>query len=169
MKVIGKGMKEQQSKSRIEQEIQTAPNIEPSVIAPTIAPKPPPEVLMKQYEILVETHKHHLDLVLKLNIFSYAVTGGILSFYFTQKYGTVINFALALPFIMNAAFSVFCFYASGSLKTTADELERIKNDFSLIAYPDVRFLKYALRLSGGLFAIVALGLFIIAVIRLAAS
>lgn len=161
-------MQEQQIQSGAEHKTEPISH-DSSALANAENPDPSPAILLKQYEILVETHKHHLDLVLKLNIFHYALTGGILSFYFAQKYEPVMNLALALPFIMSLAFSIFCFYAASSLETTEEELERIKKNLRLIAYPDIRFLKYALWLSGGLFAVIALGLIIIACVRLAAS
>jgi hypothetical protein len=50
--------------------------------------QPPPsevELLWRQYELQVELYKQYLDLVLRFNVFYYAITGGILSFFFSRE------------------------------------------------------------------------------------
>ena len=51
--------------------------------------------LWKQYQLHVDLYKHYLELSLKLNAFSYAVTGAILSFYLSrqQPVGGALRFA----------------------------------------------------------------------------
>jgi hypothetical protein len=40
-----------------------------------------PELLWRQYALSVDLYKFYMDLVVKFNVFYYAVTGAILSFF----------------------------------------------------------------------------------------
>ena len=42
------------------------------------------ELLWRQYQLHVDLYKHYLDMTLKFNTFYYAITGGIVSFYFSR-------------------------------------------------------------------------------------
>lgn len=42
------------------------------------------ELLWKQYQLNIELYRTYLDLALKLNLFYYAITGAIVSFYFAH-------------------------------------------------------------------------------------
>jgi hypothetical protein len=54
------------------------------------------DVLMKQYQTLVDTYKTYLDLTLKFVLFSYAVTGGIVSYCLVQaQHNRIIKFGLS--------------------------------------------------------------------------
>lgn len=43
------------------------------------------EIKWNDFKLNVELHKSYLDLALKINLFYYAITGAILSFYFTSR------------------------------------------------------------------------------------
>jgi hypothetical protein len=127
--------------------------------------QPDKDVMMKQYQILVDTYKTYLDLILKFILFSYAVTGGILSFYLSQRNEGIIKAGLVFPVIMNSAFAALSFLAAGRVKPLSEEVERVTNALDLLATPDIDFLAFALRLLGVLFIIVACGLVVITFLR----
>ncbi|MFS8086814.1 MAG: hypothetical protein ACMG6H_14365 [Acidobacteriota bacterium] len=120
---------------------------------------------MKQYQILVDTYKSYLDLVLKFILFSYAVTGSFLSFYLSHSREGIMRFGLVFPIIMNALFTALSFLAASRVKPLSKEVERVTNELSLQATPDIDFLATVLLLLGVLFGIITCGLVIISFAR----
>jgi hypothetical protein len=59
---------------------------------------------LKHYEVLAETVRHSMELLLKANVFYYAVTGAILSFYFSrpEPVAPTLRFVLAFPMFMRS-------------------------------------------------------------------
>ncbi len=70
------------------------------------------ETLTKHYEVLIDAYKHHLDLVLKVDAFYYAVTGAITSYYLSKPNVGYMRFALILPILMGATLAIFVFFAA---------------------------------------------------------
>jgi hypothetical protein len=119
---------------------------------------PNESVLMQQYQILVDTYKTYLDLVLKFVLFSYAVTGGIVSYCLAQRQNAVIKFGLLFPIFMNLLFAGLCFLGASRVKPLADEVERVTDELKLLATPDIQFLTWVLSLLGILFLLICFGL-----------
>jgi predicted RNA binding protein YcfA (HicA-like mRNA interferase family) len=119
------------------------------------------EILWRQYNTHVDLYKHYLELTLKLNIFYYAVTGAILSFYFTrQYYSNMIRLSLVLPCLMSILFGSLLLYSSILLKVTRKEVFNIRNTLGLQSAPEFNILKYFLIASAVLFFTVAIALLI---------
>lgn len=119
------------------------------------------DVLMKQYQTLVDTYKTYLDLILKFVLFSYAVTGGIVSYCLAQaQQNRTIKFGLLFPIVMNASFAGLCFLGASRVKPLTDEVERVTNELKLSATPDIQFLAWVLSLLGCLFVLISVGLII---------
>jgi len=119
------------------------------------------EILLKQYQTHIDLYKHYLDLSLKVNIFYYAVTGAILSFYFTNPYNSnIIRYSLLLPFLMSLLFAAIFIYSSNILKVTRNDVFKIRDWLGLRTAPEFNVLKHFLRASASLFIIVAVGLII---------
>lgn len=55
----------------------------------------------------VELYKFYMDLTVKFNVFYYAVTGAILSFYFANQNIDDVKYSLLLPILMSIAFAGF--------------------------------------------------------------
>jgi hypothetical protein len=123
-------------------------------------PHPSQEVLLKQYDLHVELYKHYLELVLKFNIFYYAVTGAVLSFYFTNNVnvGVPRYLLLLFPVLMSLGFAVFFIWAGTLVKYTRADVINIAQALGLQVFPEMRVLAALLGLSGGLFIVVALGM-----------
>jgi len=119
------------------------------------------EILLKQYHIHIDLYKHYLELSLKVNIFYYAVTGAILSFYFSNPYSSkIIKYSLILPFLMSILFATIFIYSSIILNVTRNEVFQIRDWLGLRTAPEFNVLKYFLRASAFLFILVAFGLII---------
>lgn len=87
------------------------------------------ELLWKQYQLNIELYRTYLDLALKLNLFYYAITGAIVSFYFAHPEDPLTKFSLVLPTVMSAAFSAFFYYGAILSRNTRTEIFRIRDHF----------------------------------------
>lgn len=112
---------------------------------PEPRPQADKDTLMKQYQLMVDAYLKYLDLVIKFALFSYAITGAILSFYLSQKTTEgIMRFGLVFPIIMNLTFAWFSFFASRRIAPIRDEINRVVVLLGLEAFPDADFLKFIL-------------------------
>jgi len=79
----------------------------------------------RQYELATDLLKSYTDMILKLNIFYYAVTGGIVSFYFAKApaIGPQLRWSLAIPIIMSVLLATLCWISLSyvdNMKTVLD-------------------------------------------------
>jgi hypothetical protein len=109
------------------------------------------ELLFNHYKIHIELYKHYLELLIKFNLFYYAITGAILSFYFSNHTVTFIQYLLIFPFIMSFAFSIFFFYASEKAKNSRKEVVDIAILLELKTFPELNVLVILLKLFASLF------------------
>jgi hypothetical protein len=121
------------------------------------SPQEARDLLWKQYELHVGLYKFYLDLAIKMNIFYYAVTGAVLSFYFTHVDEEAVRFSLVLPALMSVAFAWLFFRAANLVGVVRLEVFRIRDALGLLTAPELQVLVYVLRVFGALFAVVALG------------
>ena len=130
---------------------------------------PPPiadkEVLLKQYELMVETYTKYLDTTLKFTFFSYAVTGAILSYYLSRPAEGIMRLGLLFPILMNIAFAVSMFVAARWNRVIGEEISRVADLLSLEAFPDADFLTYVLVILGVLYSVITLGLTVLTFAR----
>lgn len=89
-----------------------------------------PSTPWKDFELSVELHKFYVDFAVKLSLFYYAVTGGILSFHFSKESPAVSVLALLLPILLSLALGIFFLFAArlgmnlrANIKDRARELE----------------------------------------------
>lgn len=123
------------------------------------------KVLLHQYETIIGLYKHHLESIIKINIFLYAVTGAIVSFYFSQPCSGLIKYSLIFPCVMNLAYAIFFFDASNNIHPWDTDIKAIAATLGLISYPSVMTLKKILRLSAILFILVFIGLALLTILR----
>jgi|GEM_PF-1062205 len=127
-------------------------------------PIPAPEILWRQYQLHIELYEHYLDLTLKFNVFYYAVTGAILSFYVTNKSGSIglsRQYLLLFPILMSLGFAVFFFYGASLVGTARQEVANIAAALGLQVFPEMRVLAFTLRLTAVLLVAIAVGLLVL--------
>jgi len=132
--------------------------------APVVRPTTPTtEVLLAEYKIAMDLYQHYIEMTLKFNAFYYAVTGAVLSFYFSNaaNVGVPRYGLLVFPVIMSLGFGGFFLWAAGLVKYTHVHIMRIILALGFNTAPEMRVLTTLLRLSGTLFIGVALGLVIL--------
>ncbi len=126
----------------VERERQMMPLLESEEASNSLATvsEPDKELLWKQYALHVDLYKHYLDLVLKFNIFYYASTGAILSFYFSKTDVGLIKFSLLFPIMASVCFGVLFLYGANALRVTRQEMFDIRDKLDLDTAPEFNVL-----------------------------
>jgi hypothetical protein len=115
------------------------------------------ELLWKQYHQNIELYKFYMDLVIKFNIFYYAVTGAIISFFFKNSTISNVKYSLLFPIIISVSFAGFFLYGAHLMKYLRFEVFAIRDALGLSVAPDVGVLSVLLRIFSAVFIIVAIG------------
>jgi hypothetical protein len=116
------------------------------------------DLLWKQYQLNVDLYRSYLELVLKVNLFYYAITGAIVSFYFAHAADPLVRFALVLPLVMSAAFSGFFIYGAILSRHTRTEIFKIRDALGFHAAPELQVLIVFLWIFAVIFALVTVAL-----------
>lgn len=122
------------------------------------------ELLWRQYSQNVELYKFYMDSVIKFNIFYYAVTGAIISFYFANADIPRIKYALLFPIIISLSFAGFFLYGAHLMKYIRKEVFAIRDALGLKVAPDVGVLSILLYIFSGVFIIVSFGCILVLLI-----
>lgn len=118
------------------------------------------DILFEHYKIHLDLYKHYLDMIIKFNLFYYAITGAILSFYFANRAIAFIQYILIFPFAMSLIFFLFFCYASKKAKNSREEIFNLGRILELNVVPELSILTILLKLFATLFGIVSLLLII---------
>jgi ABC-type multidrug transport system permease subunit len=116
------------------------------------------EILWKQYQQNVDLYKFYMELVIKFNIFYYAVTGGIISFYFANNTIPNIKYSLLLPILMSICFAGFFIYGAILMKHLRREVFEIRDKLTLTVAPDVSVLSVLLYIFSAIYIIISISL-----------
>lgn len=116
------------------------------------------DILWKQYELHVGLYKEYLNLTLKANVFYYAATGALLSFYFSKPNIAWMKYSLLLPLLMSVMLSLLFVYGAWKAKYTRRDLFNLRDAPRLSVAPEYAVLMVFLGISALLMAIVAIGL-----------
>jgi hypothetical protein len=112
-------------------------------------------LLWKQYALEVELFKKYLDITVKFNVFYYAATGAILSFYFSRSDRGAIRYSLLFPLIMSIAFGVVFIYGAYLLRILRKDIFAIRDELGFAVAPDANILIVLLYVFAGLMFVVA--------------
>ena len=122
---------------------------------------PNAEFLWKYYAQLVDLYKFYVDIALKANVFYYAITGGILTYYFSHRSDPLVEGALALPLLMSLGLAVLSWKGARLADILRHELIDTSDKLGLPAFPETNVLVAFLRVSAGLFVGVVVALVLI--------
>jgi hypothetical protein len=128
---------------------------------PPAPPSPSKDILWKQYELHVGLYKTYFEFVLKFNVFYYAVTGAILSYYFAHSEIPWMKYALLFPVFMSACFAIFFICGAYKIGVVRDELEAIGSRLGFDTVPEYLVLTILLIITATLVVVVALSLLFI--------
>ena len=116
------------------------------------------ELLWKQYSLNIDLYRGYLELVVKMNVFYYAVTGAILSYYFTHSTEPLVKWSLLLPLFMSVAIGTFFLIGARLARVTRYETFQIRDALGLLAAPEIGVLIILLIMFAVLMFLVAGGL-----------
>jgi hypothetical protein len=141
----------------------TAPDFEEALSNAVVAcgtldakPKVPNKALLwKQYALHIGLYKHYLDQIQKFSVFYYAITGAILSFYFSKPEVPLVRYALLLPLLMSLTFGVLFSFSAYILQITREDIAAITQKLELETFPEINVLAGFLVLSALLLFTVA--------------
>jgi hypothetical protein len=119
---------------------------------------PSAEILWKQYELQVGLYKEYLNLLLKFNVFYYAATGALISYYFSKSGMPWMKYSLAFPILMSGGFAYLFFYSASQTHVVRHELFEIRDKLGLSTAPEYKVLTVYLYLSAILMLFVGVGL-----------
>ena len=114
------------------------------------------DILWKQYELQVELYKKYLELILKFNIFYYAATGALISYYFSKSDIALMKFALLLPVLMSFGFAALFFYGASAQGISREEIFNLRDALGLESAPETRVLQVLLCISASLMVVVGI-------------
>jgi hypothetical protein len=114
------------------------------------------DILWKQYELQVELYKKYLELVLKFNIFYYAATGALISYYFSKSEIPLMKYSLLLQVLMSFGFAALFFYGSWAQSVTREEIFNLRDALGLETAPETRVLQVLLCISAFLMLVVGI-------------
>jgi hypothetical protein len=115
------------------------------------------ETLLHQYDMAVELYKFYMEFAIKLNLFYYAITGGILSFYFANPTIEGIKYSLLLPVVMSVAFAIFFIYGAILMTPLRREVFAVRDALELRVSPDLGVLSVLLYIFALVFTVTAIG------------
>jgi hypothetical protein len=92
------------------------------------------ELLWRQYSMAIDLFKHYLKLAVELNVFFYAITGGVISYYFAHSAEKLIPYALLLPILMSIFFALFFLYGAYLMRYLRQEVFDIRDAFQVLSF-----------------------------------
>jgi hypothetical protein len=112
------------------------------------------EILWKQYELQIDLYKKYMELILQFNVFYYAATGALISYYFSKSDIDVMKYALLLPVLMSFGFAGLFFYGARAQSVSRDEIFNLRDALGLESAPETRVLQVLLCISASLMIVV---------------
>lgn len=128
-----------------------------------MTPSPSHEMLWRNYELHVKLYKDYLELVLKFNLFFYAVTGGVVSYCLSKPSLPLMRYGMIFPAVMSALFGAFFFYGARLAEVSRNEMVSLGKSLGFAVVPEYRILQVLLCISGALLIIIAIVLALVIV------
>lgn len=119
------------------------------------------ELLWRQFELHVGLYKHYLDLVLKMNVAYYAITGAIVSYFLANRADGMSRAGLFVPLVLGVGLIALFAYGAIKLPYTRDEMIAIRDELGLQTIPEIKVLAILLWLSVVGLVLVSVGLLVV--------
>lgn len=116
------------------------------------------DIIWHDYKQSIELHKSYLELAIKLNMFYYAITGAILSFYFTNTEIQMAKYALGLPVVLSAALAFLFFRSVPLAKNLRAHIKSTSEQLRLPFYPEGIVLVVICQIFGTVLALISIAL-----------
>ena len=122
------------------------------------------ELLWRQYAQHIDLYKFYFEVTIKLTAFHYAITGAILSYYFTQPPDSMVRWALLLPVVLSSGLGFIFWRGASLLEITREDVFSLRDQLRLEVSPEFAVLVLLLKLFSailGLTGLSALGLVVL--------
>ena len=116
------------------------------------------ELLWRQYAMNIDLYKHYLKLSLEFNVFYYAITGAIFSYYFAHQDSEYVKYSLVLPLLMSILFACVFMYGATLMQNSRNEVFEIRDALGLRVAPELRVMSVLLGVFAILMGAVAIGI-----------
>jgi len=123
-------------------------------------PVPSPDILWKQYDLQIGLYKGYLELLLKFNVFYYAATGALVSYYFSKPDIPWMKYSLWFPILMSLGFATLFIYGASKTHVVRQEMFDIRDKLGLDTAPEYKVLYVFLWISAILMLVVAVCLLV---------
>ena len=111
--------------------------------------------------MLVDLYKHYLKITIEFNVFYYAITGAILSYYLSHSDIELLKYSLLLPILMSVLFAGFFLYGANLMAISREEVFAIRDALEFDTAPDLQVLSMLLWIFAALMFVVAGGLMVL--------
>lgn len=116
------------------------------------------EFLWKQLTLVIDLYKSYFELAIKANAFYYALTGGLITFYFANRDKELMRLSLVLPLLLAILFGYVSFHGSVLMRTMRERVVTLATALGLREVPEVDVLILFLRVSSLAFLLVTAAL-----------
>lgn len=103
------------------------------------------EKLWREYQMSVDLYKFYIDMVIKMLVWYYAVTGGIISFHLTRTAPSFARWALVLPLIVSVALAALFVWGARRWQPVRNNAVALSELLKLTDYFELRALDLLLR------------------------
>ncbi len=119
------------------------------------------ELLWKEYELNINTYRGYLELALKVNVFYYAITGAIVTYYFAHHDQPLIRLALVFPLVTSVFFASLFGVGAYLSKNTRRDTRELGTQLGFKVIPELGVLTLFLAIFAALMLLVSVGLFLL--------
>ena len=116
------------------------------------------ELKWNDFKQNVELHRSYLDIAIKLNMFYYAITGAILSFYFTHNNIPMAKYTLGLPILLSIGLSILFLWSAILANNLRSHIRTSAGELGLNAYPEGIVLVLICAIFGAVLVVVSIAL-----------
>jgi hypothetical protein len=119
------------------------------------------EILWRDYALSADLYKFYLDIIVKVNVLYYAITGGIVSFCLTQQAINYAKWGLVLPLLMSVCLTALFVCSAPLAVTLRAENYALAEKLGIEASHDFTPLIFTLWMFSGLQIMGAVGLIVL--------
>lgn len=116
------------------------------------------DFLWKQIEKDIELYKFYLELLLKSAVFVFAITGGVISYFFSNEEKPLMALSLFIPILMNLGFFLICLFSHKFAVVLKEEHYRLCEGAGVTVPYEMSPLPNMLKLFSILYGIVVVGI-----------
>jgi hypothetical protein len=117
------------------------------------------ELAWKRYSMNIDIYQNFFDIVIKVNLFYYGITGALLSFYYTNiSTNADLKYSLLFPALFSFALILLFSYGLWALNKTKEDIEECRKILEMNRFVSVDALIFTVKGSVFFFIITLVGL-----------